>query len=102
MAQKSEALTREDNGISLVSRTRAATQEDYLIITEREMPLSTTKQTGRLKLEEETGVSRATPKSGSFLVDIIRWLYYLGSRKIDDRLPESRQKTHHDPHNKSF
>ena len=102
MAQKSEALTREDNGISLVSRTRAATQEDYLIITEREMPLSTTKQTGRLKLEEETGVSRATPKSGSFLVDIIRWLYYLGSRKIDDRLPESRQKTHHDPHSKSF
>jgi hypothetical protein len=94
MVQKGEVLTREDNGTSLISRTRTAMEGDCLNVTEREIPVSTTEQTGRLKLGEETGIGRTTPKSGSFLVGIIRWLYYLGSGKVDDRLLEARHKIH--------
>ena len=94
MVQKGEVLTREDNRTSLISRTRTAMEEDYLNVTEREIPVSTTEQTGRLVLREETGAGRRTPKPGSLLVDIIRWLYYLGSGKVDDRLLEARHKIH--------
>jgi len=69
-------------------------EEDYLNVTEGEIPVSTIEQIGRLKLGEETGVARTTPKPGSFLVDIIRWLYYLGSGKVDDRLLEARYRIH--------
>ena len=94
MVQKGEVLTREDNRTSLISRTRTAMEGDYLNVTAREIPVSTTEQSGRLKPGEETGVGRATPKLGSFLVDIIRWLYYLGSGKLDDRLLEARYRIH--------
>jgi hypothetical protein len=94
MVQKGEVLTREDNRTSLVSRTRTAMEEDYLNVTEREIPVSTIEQTWRLKPGEETGAGRTTPKPGSFLVDVIRWLYYLGSGKVDDRLLEARYKIH--------
>ena len=94
MVQKGEVLTRENNGTSLISRTRTAMEEDYLNVTEREITVSTIEQTGRLKLREETGVRRRTPKPGSLLVAIIRWLYYLGSGKVDDRLLEARHRIH--------
>jgi hypothetical protein len=95
MAQKSEVLTREDNRISNISAKQTTTQADRPIIADRELPVNTTEQTWRLKLREETRVGRATPKLRSFLVEIIEWLYYLGSGKIDDALLESRQNSHH-------
>jgi hypothetical protein len=69
-------------------------QEDYPTIIEREIPVSTTEQTWIFEVGEKARAGRRTPKLGSFLVDIIRWLYYLGSGKIDDRLLEARHKIH--------
>ena len=95
MIQKNEVLTREGNRISITSAKQTTAQADRSIIPDRELPVNTTEQTRRLKLREENRVGRATPKSRSFLVEIIEWLYYLGSGKIDDALLESRQNNHH-------
>jgi hypothetical protein len=70
-------------------------QEDYGAIMEREMPVNRIEQTWILEVEEEARVGRTTPKSGSFLVEIIRWLYHLGSGRTDDSLLEARYKIHH-------
>jgi len=95
MIQKNEALTREGNRISITSAKQATAQADRSMIPDRELPANTTEQTWRLKLQEETRAGKATPKSRSFLVEIIEWLYYLGSGKIDDALLESRQNRRH-------
>jgi hypothetical protein len=95
MIQKNEVLTREDNRTSTISAKQTTAQADPPIIADRKPRVNTTEQTWRLKLCEETRVGRATPKLRSFLVEIIQWLYYLGSGKIDDALLESRQKNHH-------
>lgn len=95
MAQRSEVLTREDNRISIISAKQTTAQADRPIIADRELPVNTTEQTWRPKVREETRVERATPKLRSFLVEIIEWLYYVGSGKIDDALLESRQNSRH-------
>jgi len=95
MTQKNEVLTREDNRIPLISTKRTITQEDYLTITEREMPVNTTEQTWIFEVSEKTRVSRTTPKLVNTLVKIIKWLNHVGSGKIDDSCLESRHNIHH-------
>ena len=95
MIQKNEVLIREGNRISITSAKQTTAQADRSIIPDRELPANTTEQTWSLKLQEETRVGRATPKLRSFLVEIIEWLYYLGSGKVDEALLESRQNSRH-------
>ena len=95
MIQKNEVLTQEDNSISLSCTKRTTTQEDHPTITERQIPVNTTKQTWIFEVGEKTRVSRTTPKLVNTLVKIIKWLNHLGSWKIDDSCLESRQNTHH-------
>ena len=96
MAQKNGVLTREDNRISLDCAKRATMQEDYQAVMEQEMPVDRIEQTWIFEIGEKARVARTTPKFGSFLVEIIKWLYHLGSGRIDDSLLEARYKT---PHN---
>jgi hypothetical protein len=95
MTQKNEVLTREDNGISLISAGRGTAQEDDPAITERKMSVNTTEQAWILEIEEKTRISRTTPKSVNILVKIIKWLSHLGSGQIDDSCLESRRNTNH-------
>jgi hypothetical protein len=95
MVQKNEVLTREDNRISLISRTRTAAQENHLTITEREIPMSTIEPTWIFEVGERTSASRATPKLVNTLVKIIKWLNYLGNGKIDENCLEARHNIHH-------
>jgi tRNA U34 5-carboxymethylaminomethyl modifying GTPase MnmE/TrmE len=72
MTQKNELLTREDNGISLVSARRTITQEDHPIITERELPVNMTDTAGLRDTEdrlEKLGVERS--KSAIDRADIL-------------------------------
>ena len=94
MVQKAEVLTREGNRIPCICPGRTTTQEDCLTVTEREIPVNTTAQTWIFEVREKPHAGRRTPKPGSLLVDIIRWLYYLGSGKVDDRLLEARHRIH--------
>ena len=94
MTQKNGVLTREDNPISCICPGRTATQEDCLTVPERVPPLNTTEQTWIFEVREKARAGRRAPKPGSLLVDIIRWLYYLGSGKVDDRLLEARHEIH--------
>jgi hypothetical protein len=96
MVQNSKVLTREANPISLISTEPATTLEDYPVITEREVPMSTIEQTWIFEVEEETPVGRTTPKSVNTLVKIVKWLNHLGSGKIDDSCLESRHNIHHE------
>jgi len=95
MIQKNEVSTREDNRISLISTRRTTTQEDYLTITEREIPANTTEQTWIFEVGEKAGVGRTSPKLVDTLVKVIKWLYHLGSGKIDNSCLESRHNIHH-------
>ena len=95
MTQRNEVLAREANRISLICRTRAATQEDCLATTEREIPVETIEQTCIFEVGEETLVGRTTPKLVNTLVKITRWLNHLGSEKIADSCLEARQNVHH-------
>jgi hypothetical protein len=97
MIQSNEVLTPEDNRISLISTRRTATQEDYLTVTEREIPVSTTEQTWIFEVGEKTHVGRTTPKLVNTLVKIIKWLNHLGSRRINDSYLESRHNIHDNP-----
>jgi hypothetical protein len=95
MTQKNKVLTREENSISLISTRQRTTQEDYLTITEREIPVNTTEQTWIFEVGEKTPVGRTTPKLVNTLVKIIKWLNHVGSGKIDDSLLEARHNIHH-------
>jgi hypothetical protein len=95
MIQSSEALAGEANRISLVSARRAPTQEDYLAIAEREMPVTTIDQTWIFEVGERARVSRTAPRLVNTLVNIIKWLNHLGGGKVDDSRLESRQNIHH-------
>ena len=95
MIQNSEVLTGEANRTSLVSARRTITQEDYLTITERQIPVYMTEQSWIFEVGEKTCVGRTTPKLVNALVKIIKWLYHLGSAKIDESRLESRQNIHH-------
>jgi hypothetical protein len=95
MTQKNEVLTREEHRISLTSPRRAITQEDYLTITEREIPVDTTEQTWIFEIGEETRVERTTPKLLSSFLKITKWLKHLGTGRIDDSYLEARHDTHH-------
>jgi hypothetical protein len=95
MTQKNRVLGQEENCISLISTKRTTTQEDHPTIAERQIPVNTTEQTWIFEVEEETPVSRTTPKLVNALVKIIKWLNHLGRGKIDDSCLESRQNIHH-------
>jgi hypothetical protein len=95
MTQRNEVLAREANRISLISATRTTTQEDYVAIAEREIPVNTTEQTWISEVGEETRVGRMTPRLASTLVRIMKWLNHLGSGRINDSYLESRHTIHH-------
>ncbi len=95
MTQKNEVLTGEANRISLISARRTTTQEDYLTITEREIPVNTTEQTWISEVGDKTRAGRATPRLVNTLAKITKWLNHLGSGKIDDSYLESRHNIHH-------
>jgi len=95
MIQNGEVLTREANRISLISTTRPATQEDYLTVAEREIPVNTIEQTWIFEIGEETRIGGTTPTLANTLVRIVKWLNHLGSGKIDDSCLESRHNIHH-------
>ena len=95
MIQKNQVLTREADCIPLVSGERTATQEDYLTMTEGEIPVNTIEQTWIFEVGEETRGAITTPRSTNTLVRILKWLSHLGSGKIDESLLESRHSIHH-------
>jgi len=95
MMQKNEVLTREDSHISLISTKRLTMQEDYPIITEREMPVNTAEQTWIFEVGEKARVSWTTARLVNTLAKIIKWLSYVGSERIDDSCLESRHNIHH-------
>ncbi len=95
MIQKNEALTRDDNCISLICTRRAAVQEDCLATTETEIPVSTGEQTWIFEVGEKVPVNRTTPRLVNILVKISKRLNRLGSAKIDDGLLEARHNIHH-------
>ncbi len=95
MIQGSEVLTREANRIRLVSARRTATQEDYLTIAEREIPMSATEQAWIFEVGDETRVGSAIPKLANALVRIVEWLNHLGNGRINDSYLESRHNIHH-------
>jgi hypothetical protein len=95
MTQKNEVLTREDNCISIVCRTRTAAQEDCLTITGGETPVNTTEQPWIFEVGETTPVSRTAPKLVSALVKITKWSNRIGSGKVDDSCLESRHNIQH-------
>jgi hypothetical protein len=95
MIRKNEVLTREDNCIPLICRGRTPVQEDYLTITEGEIPMKAIEQTWIFEVGEETRVGRITPKLVNTLVKIIRWVSHVGSGKIDDSCLEARHNIHH-------
>jgi len=96
MIRNSEVLTREDNRISIVSARRTMTQEDYLDIIERELPLNMTEQSRILGVWEEARPARTTPRLADTLAKVARWLNQLGSGKIDHTGLEARHNVHHE------
>lgn len=102
MTRKNKVLAREGNRISLISRTRIAAEEDYLAMTETELPMNTTEQTWIFEVCKETRVGRTPPRLADTLVKIVRWLNHLGSGKIDDSRLESRHNIHHNFRAKSI
>jgi hypothetical protein len=95
MIQNGKVLTQEANSISLVSARRTTTQEDYLTIAERAIPVSTMEQTWISEVGEVTPVGRTTPRLANIFVKIVNWLNYLGSGKIDESRLEARHNIHH-------
>jgi hypothetical protein len=95
MTQRNEVLTREDNRISIISIGGATMQQDYVAVTEREMPVTRIEQTWILEAGEKVRAGRAIPQSANALVRITNWLGHLGSRKIDDGCLEARHNIHH-------
>lgn len=95
MVQNSKVLTREANPISPIATGSATTLEDYPIMTEREVPMSTIGQTWTFEFGEDIPVDRTVPKSVNTLVKIVRWLNHVGSGKIDGGLLESRHNIRH-------
>jgi len=95
MVQKNEVLTLEKNGISLISTGGTTMQEGYPIVTEIQIPVSTTEQTWIFEVGKDARVSRRTPGLVNTIVKIVKWLNHLGSGKIDDSCLESRHNIHH-------
>jgi hypothetical protein len=97
MIQRNEVLTGEANRISLVSARRTATQEDYLTITEREIPVSMIEQSWIFDVGEQTRAGGTTPRLVNTLVKVMKWLNHLGSGRINDSCLESRHNIHDNP-----
>lgn len=95
MMQNSEVLTTEANRISLVSVRRATTQEDYVTIAERAIPLGAIEQTWIFEVGETTRVGRTTPRLANTFVRVVNWLNHLGGGRIDDGRLECRHNIHH-------
>ncbi len=95
MTQKTEVLAREASHISLVSARGATRKEDYLTITERQIPVDTIEQAWIFEVGEEARVGRTTPRLVNTLAKITRWLNRLGSGKVDESYLESRHDIHH-------
>lgn len=95
MIQSSEALTRVDNRISLVSARRIATQEDCLVVTEREIPADAMEQTWIFGVGQVTRVSRINPGLANAFLKIVDWLNHLGSERVNDSHLEARHNIHH-------
>jgi len=95
MVQRNEVLTREANRISLISARRTTMQEDYLAVTEREIPVNTTEQTWRFEAGEKARVGRTAPRLVNTLLKVVKWLNHVGSGKIDESGLESRHNIHH-------
>ena len=96
MIRNSGVLTREDNRISLVSARRATTQEGYVAITERAIPVNTIEQSWIFEAGEMVHAGRTTPRLPNILVEIIQWLNHVGSRRMGDSRLEARPPI---PHN---
>jgi len=94
MTQKNEVLTREDNRISITSIGGATMQQDYVAITEREMPVNTIEQTWIFEAGEKAHAGKATPELANALVKITKWLGHLGSGRIDESGLGSRRNIH--------
>ena len=56
MPQKNGVLTREESRISFIAAGRTTMQEDYVIATERGMPVNTIEQTRIFEVEEKSSV----------------------------------------------
>jgi hypothetical protein len=95
MTQKNEVLTREDNRISITSRGGTTMQQDYVAITEREMPVNTTEQTWIFEAGKESRVGGTAPRLVNTLLKVVKWLNHVGSGEIDDGCLESRHNIHH-------
>jgi hypothetical protein len=96
MVQKSDVLTRQDNRISLVSARRTTTQEDYLTMTEREIPVNMSEQSWIFEGGEKTRAGRTTPKFADTLAKVVGWLNHVGSGRIDESRLEARHNIHHE------
>lgn len=95
MTRKNEVLTREDNCTPLICRGRTPVQEDYLTITEGEIPMNAIEQTWIFEIGEEIPVGRTTSKLLSTLVKTMKWLKHLGSGNVDDSRLEARHNVRH-------
>jgi hypothetical protein len=91
MIENAKALTGEANRISLISAGRVATLEDYPVIAERRIPVTTMEQGWTFEVEKKTPAGRTTPRLVSTLAEIINWLSHPGSGRINDRCLESRR-----------
>ena len=70
-------------------------QEDYLAVTEREIPVNTTEQTWIFEAGEKARVGRTAPRLVNTLLKVVKWLNHVGSGKIDESGLESRHNIHH-------
>jgi hypothetical protein len=91
MIQSGEVLTGEPNPISLVSTGRTETQEEYLNIAERRMPVNTIEQSWTFEVAQKAPVNRMTPGQVNPLVKIAKWLNHLGNGRISESYLESRR-----------
>jgi hypothetical protein len=95
MTQRNEVLTREDNRISIIPIGGATMQQDYMVITEREMPANMIEQTWILEAGEKARVGGTAPRLVNTLLKVVKWLNHVGSGEIDDGCLESRHNIHH-------
>ena len=95
MVENSEVLARGANRISLVSVRQATTQEDYLAIAERALPVGAIEQIWIFGVGDTTRIGRKTSKLANIFLGIVNWLNHLGGRKIDESRLEARHSVHH-------
>jgi hypothetical protein len=90
MAQNSKVLTGEANSVSLVSAERTTTREDYLIIAERRIPMSTIERGWTFEVGEKGRAGMTAPRLANTLVKIVEWLNHLGGGRVSDSRLEAR------------